>query len=97
MKGEAAYPKLVYDRREVLMPVTPLGIESKCVFKIINEGYENLSLNYRILDELDKLNISLNFPDGKTMGIAKGKVRCEAVFSSSVPLSFTTKINFFDE
>lgn len=71
MKGEAAYPRLLFDRREILMPVTPLGIESKCTFKIYNEGYENMSLNSRIVDELDKLNLKLNFPEGKTMGVAK--------------------------
>ena len=39
LKGEGAYPKLLFDRREVILPVVPLGIESRCTFKIENEGY----------------------------------------------------------
>lgn len=79
------------------MPVTPLDIESKCIFKIYNDGYENLTLDYRVADELNKLNIKLNFPDGKTMGIAKNRIKVEVVFSSPQPLSFTTKLKFIDE
>lgn len=31
------------------------------------------------------------------MGIGKSRLKVEAVFNSGAPLSFTTKINFFDE
>ena len=34
------------------MPVVPLNIESKCSFMIINEGYDNLALNYKIHEDL---------------------------------------------
>lgn len=30
---------LMFDRREVILPVVPLGIESIGMFKVINEGY----------------------------------------------------------
>lgn len=79
------------------MPVTPLDIDSKCIFKIYNDGYENLSLDYRVADELNKLNLKINFPDGRTMGIAKNRIKVEVVFSSPTPLSFTTKIKFIDD
>lgn len=30
------------------MPVVPLGVESVSMFKLINEGYESISLKHRI-------------------------------------------------
>lgn len=39
LKGEAAYPKIMFDRRQIIMPVVPLGVESRCFFRIINEGF----------------------------------------------------------
>jgi hypothetical protein len=52
LRGEAQFPKLMFDRTEVLLPVVPLGTDSRCVFKIINDGYDNLTLNYRIVEDL---------------------------------------------
>jgi len=78
------------------MPVVPLGIESRCVFKVINEGYENLNLHnkIRVMEELGNVKIHLNYPDGTSLGIGKGKLKIEAVFSNPKPLSFTTKLEF---
>jgi hypothetical protein len=79
------------------MPVVPLGVESKCVFRITNSGYENLNLKYKIIDDISKLNIDLAFPEGKNLGITKNKVKVEATFSSKKPISFTTRIEFYDD
>ena len=49
MKGEGAFPRLIFDRKEILLPVVPLDIESKCIFKVYNDGYENLNLKYKII------------------------------------------------
>lgn len=94
--GMAAFPKLLFDRREILLPVVPLDVEAKCVFRIINDGYENLTLKYRVLEE-NNFRITCRFPEGKSIGITKTKVRVEACFVSPKPTSFTTKIEFTDE
>lgn len=39
LKGEAAEPKIMFDRRQIIMPVVPLGVESRCYFRVINEGF----------------------------------------------------------
>lgn len=39
------------------MPVVPLNIESRCSFKLVNDGYENLNVKYRVMDELGNLNL----------------------------------------
>jgi hypothetical protein len=64
MKGSAARPKLLFDRREVLLPVVPLGIESRCTFRVLNDGYENLNLRYRIIGDDININLKLVFPNG---------------------------------
>lgn len=97
LRGEAAYPKLLFDRREILLPVTPLGLEARCQFRIINDGYENLNLQYRVMEELGNLNIHCTFPEGQTLGVGKARIRVEACFSSAKPMSFTSKLEFKDE
>ena len=49
LKGEGSFPRLVFDRKEILLPVVPLNVEAKCIFRIINDGYENLNLKCKIL------------------------------------------------
>lgn len=55
LKGEAQYPKLMFDRTEIILPVVPLNVYSRCTFKIINDGYDNLNLNYRVMDDMGLL------------------------------------------
>ena len=52
VKGEGAYPRLLFDRREVIMPVVPLGIESFCTFRIYNEGYQKMDINLNVPKDL---------------------------------------------
>lgn len=75
LKGYGDYPKLLFERREVILPVVPLDIESRCTFRIINDGYENLTLKYEILNDVGNLPIKLEFPEGKTLGVTKPKYK----------------------
>lgn len=77
--------------------MVPLGVESKCVFRIMNSGYENLNLKYKIGDDVSKLGLELNFPEGKNLGITRNKLRVEVVFISKKPVSFSSRIEFLDE
>jgi hypothetical protein len=31
LKGEGIFPKITFDRKEIIMPTVPLNINSKCV------------------------------------------------------------------
>ncbi|KAL4497051.1 hypothetical protein ABPG72_002207 [Tetrahymena utriculariae] len=97
VKGVAAFPKLMFDRREVLLPVVPLGIESKCIFRIINDGYENLKIKHQVLEELGNIKVDCRFPEGKNLNVSKNKLKVEVYFSSKKPISFTTHIEFKDD
>ena len=73
VKGLGAYPKLNFDRRDVVLPIVPLGIVSRCSFRIFNDGYENMALKEVIHQEMENLNLKLEYTDGKTLGITKSK------------------------
>ena len=97
LKGSGSFPKLVFDRREVILPSVPLGITSKSIFRVINDGYENLNLRHQVADELNIFDLNINFPEGKNLGVTKSKIKVEVSFKSNKPLSFTTKLEFFDD
>ncbi|CAD8092149.1 unnamed protein product [Paramecium primaurelia] len=97
LKGKAAQPKILFDRREVLLPPVPLNIESKCSFKILNDGYENLNLRHKVFGEEGNINVKLRFPEGVSVGMSKKRLRVDALFQSQKSVSFTTKIEFYDE
>jgi len=96
-RGEGADAKIYFDRREVILPPVPLDTETKASFMVCHNGYENQELRCKIASDVGKLPIVINFPDGQNLGVTKQKVKCEATFTFSTPLSFTTFIDFFDD
>jgi hypothetical protein len=98
LKGEGADAKIYFDRREIILPCTPLDIEARATFYVYhNNGYENLELKPKIANEVGKLPVELRYPEGRNLGLTKPKVKIEAVFHSPKPLSFTTYIDFYDD
>jgi hypothetical protein len=97
LRGTSARPKLIFDRRELLLPVVPLNIESRAWFKVINDGYENLKFKHRILEGLGNVEITPYFPEGNSIGLGKNKIKVEVAFKSSKPISFNTKIEISDD
>lgn len=97
MTGSGAYPRLLFDKKEVILPVVPLNTSAKCSFRIINDGYENLNLQFKWGQEIGNFHIELRFPEGKNLGITRSKLRVDVLFSHKKPLSFTTRLEFVDE
>ena len=99
IKGEAAYPKIFFDRRQVILPVVPLNIESRCVFRVINEGFQNVTLKMKPLEEYQKsiISLNINFIDGISMNLRKRVMKIEVTFKSKKAISFTTKLEFEDD
>ncbi|CAG9335550.1 unnamed protein product [Blepharisma stoltei] len=96
LRGEGSIPRISFDRRYVILPITPLGISSKSIFKINNEGYQNVELKYRLPKDAGRIPLQLNFPDGQTLGSTKQKIPVEVIFNSDRALSFTANLDFFD-
>jgi len=97
IKGESANPRILFDRREVILPIVPLGVESKCVFRVINDGYQSINLTANITDDFGSIPLQLHFPDGSNLTTSKSKLKIEASFKAMKPLSFTTRVDFEDD
>jgi hypothetical protein len=52
MMGLGILPSLAFDRKELISPVVPLGVESKMLFRIENDGYDSINLNKWKVEEL---------------------------------------------
>eukprot|EP00931_Biecheleriopsis_adriatica_P036216 TRINITY_DN2086_c0_g1_i7.p1 TRINITY_DN2086_c0_g1~~TRINITY_DN2086_c0_g1_i7.p1 ORF type:complete len:2928 (-),score=554.29 TRINITY_DN2086_c0_g1_i7:9-8792(-) len=95
-RGQGTVPKLTFDRREIVLPIVPLGIRSRCLFYINNEGYESLDVKYRLPNDQIRIGMMINFPEGQQIGITKLKIPVEIFFQSNAPISFCAKIEFLD-
>jgi hypothetical protein len=95
--GEGTLPRLYFDKRELILPVVPLNIESSIKFKIKNDGYENSKIECKIDSQMGYIPLQVKFLDDKTIGYMKNELRMEVTFKSPKPLSFTCKLIFFDE
>lgn len=96
LKGEGAVPRISFDRRYIILPTVPLGVMSKAMFRINNEGYQNVELKHRLPKDIGKIPIDLNYLDGHTLGSTKQKILVEATFVSEKPFSFTSQLEFYD-
>lgn len=68
LTGEGDNPKLLFDRRQIIMPVVPLGIESSCFFRIINDGYKSVSVKAFLPEDDELIPIKLDFVQGQRLG-----------------------------
>lgn len=96
LRGQGTEPKLTFDRRDIVLPIVPLGIRSRCLFYIINEGYESLEVKYRLPTDTIRIPLDMSFPEGYQLGITKPRIPVEVYFQSAKPISFCAKIEFLD-
>ena len=96
VKGLGSLAMLSFNTREVILPVVPLGVESKAVFVIVNQGYDNLELRHRLPADVSKVPLRLEFPEGVVVSKAKKELPVEVFFKSDKSMSFTGKVDFFD-
>jgi len=94
--GSGVYPSLGFDRREIMLPVTPVGQQSTIVFEVINYGYDNLNLKYSLPADATTVPMSLNFPNGMMTNVVNTRLPVELTFSAKNSMSFQTKIDFLD-
>ncbi|KAF5834411.1 flagellar associated protein [Dunaliella salina] len=95
--GQGQHPRLSFDMRECLLPPVPLGMKSWATFHIVNDGYDNLELRFRLPADESHIPISIDFPEGNLIGLAKERLPVVVSFESSKPISFTANIDFMDE
>lgn len=94
--GEGIKPRIVFNCREIIMPIVPLNIVSRKVIKIKNEGFDLLKLSSKIVCDQGNLPLEIKFLDGNQLGQVKKEVNVEINFKSKNPISFTAKLFFLD-
>lgn len=97
LKGTGLAPGLAFEVREITLPVVPLGIRSCARFYLVNKGYDNLDVKYRLPIDSEKAPLQLEFPEGTLIGFAKERLPVDVSFASDQPLSFTANLDFFDD
>ena len=99
LEGEGLLPRLYFDKRELILPIVPLGFESTIRFKIKNEGYENEEISYQFESYPQcVLPIEFNWLEkNHTIGVFKNELKGEVKMLTNKPITFTTKLIFFDK
>ena len=99
LEGEGLLPRLYFDKRELILPIVPLGFESSIKFKIKNEGYENEEISFQFESYPQcVLPIEFNWLEkNHTIGVFKNELRGEVKMLTNKPITFTTKLIFFDK
>lgn len=96
IKGVSSYPRIYFDRSDIILPITPLDVESSTRFKIKNEGFDFIKLNCKVFCESGYIPVECKWLDSNEIGIIKKEAELEVSFISSKTLSFTAKIIFTD-
>ena len=96
VEGVGIYPSLGFDRREIFMPVTPVGQTSTICFEVINYGYDNLNVQLTLPADATTVPMTVKFPNGTMINVVNTRLPVEVSFSAKKSMSFATKIEFLD-
>ena len=96
LHATALFPRLTFDRAEVILPPVPLGHTAKASFYVINEGYDNLQIKSKLPVDTARAPLQLSFPEGNLVGISKQKLLVTVSFAAKKPMSFTAKVELLD-
>ena len=99
LEGEGLLPRLYFDKRELILPIVPLGFESSIKFKVKNDGYENEEINAEF-ESYPQGVLPIKFvwlEKTHSVGYNKSELKCEVRMLSNKPITFTTKLIFLDK
>ena len=99
LEGEGLLPRLYFDKRELILPIVPLGFESTIKFKVKNDGYENEEINAEF-ESYPQGVLPIKFvwlDKNHSVGYNKSELKCEVRMLSNKPITFTTKLIFMDK
>ena len=97
LRGESAFPRILFDRHEIIFPVVPIGVESKVQCYIYNDGYQSVNLKGHIIETFQHFPIKVDFPDGPSLNSKRHKVKVELSYTAKYPISFTTQLFIEDD
>ena len=96
LMGMGSMPRLMFDIEEVILEPVPLGVRTSAQIMVVNDGYDNLDLKVKMPVDSDKVPLSVDFPDGTMIGVAKEKLPMVVSFVADKPTSFTASVELMD-
>ena len=106
LRGSGAHPRLeVEDGSDdgyvrgpgdvFTMPTVPTGVQSRVLLYVRNRGFEHIQLNYRLPPHVP-VKLTVDFPEGRALGVATPRVPVVISFCSDAPVSFATALQLLD-
>ncbi|MCQ2815955.1 MAG: hypothetical protein MJ252_01695, partial [archaeon] len=99
LQGIGLRPRLYFDKRELILPIVPLGFESSIKFKVKNKGYENEEIRCQ-LETYPQGTLPLEvvwLQKNHSVGYNVSELKLELKMISYKPITFTTKLIFYDK
>jgi hypothetical protein len=94
-KGSGVFPRLSFSVPSVELPTVPLGIYSRTMFTVFNNGYGSLELNHRLSPTIT-VPLEITYPDGKEVSMTKDRVTVIVAVKCDQPTSWVGSIQFAD-
>lgn len=94
--GSGMFPRLSFDVFSLALPVVPLHVTSRRILTVFNNGYDTLILRHRVSPTIP-VPLEITYLDGPEIGYSIEKVRIEVAFRSSIPTSWSGKVEFSDD
>lgn len=64
---------------------------------LINAGFDNLELSVRLPADAARAPVTVSFPEGRLIGLAKERLPVDITVAGSRPLAFSAVVDFLDE
>eukprot|EP00899_Mesostigma_viride_P006782 jgi/Mesvir1/16104/Mv08394-RA.5 len=97
VKGLGRFPELHFSVHELVLPPVPLGVRSHGQFTVLNDGYDNLELAFKLPVDTEHIPLDICFPDGTMIGLAQDRVRVDVSFVAHKPTSLSSRLEFVDD
>lgn len=94
-KGSGVFPRLSFNVPSVELPIVPLGIYSRAMFTVLNNGYSSLELTHRLSPTIT-VPLEITYPDGREVSMTKDRVRVMVAVKCDQPTSWVGSIQFAD-
>ena len=96
VRGSGVFPRMSFSSHHVELPTVPLDTTSRAQFQVINNGYQALTLKYKISPAIT-VPLELTFPDGQEIGISRESIRVIVSCRCPTAVSWAGSIEFSDE
>ena len=93
VKGMGSNASIFFDRREVILPLVPVGVTAKTTMYLLNHGFDNVHVKCLFPEGL---GFEFAFPEGQILSVAKKRLPVEVSFTVKKPTAASGTLSFVD-